>query len=153
MSEYRAELAWERHGAVFVDGCYSRRHVLRFDGGLEIPASASPNVVAEPMADPAALDPEEAFVASLASCHMLWFLAIAAERGYRVDSYRDNASGTLSLNDRGRLAMTSVVLRPKVAFGADGAPSAEEVVEMHDAAHTRCFIASSVTTEVRCEPG
>jgi organic hydroperoxide reductase OsmC/OhrA len=152
MSEHRAEVSWDRNGADFLDGRYSRRHVLRFDGGLEVPASASPSVVATPMSDPAAVDPEEAFVAALASCHMLWFLALAAERGLRVDSYCDRARGTVARNAEERLAVTEVVLRPGVVFAGDAEPSRDELLALHEAAHERCFIASSVTTDVRCEP-
>lgn len=152
MSEHRAEVSWDRNGADFLDGRYSRRHVLRFDGGLEVPASASPSVVPIPMSDPAAVDPEEAFVAALASCHMLWFLALAAERGLRVDSYSDRARGTVARNLEERLAVTEVVLRPRVVFADDADPSRDELLALHETAHERCFIASSVTTDVRCEP-
>lgn len=152
MSEYQADVAWVRDGADFIDKRYSRRHILRFDGGLEIPASASPTVVPEPMSDPAAVDPEEAFVAALASCHLLWFLATAAERGFCVDSYSDSARGTMARNTAGRLAITRVVLSPSVRFSGDLLPSREEVIAMHDAAHERCYIASSVNTEICCEP-
>jgi organic hydroperoxide reductase OsmC/OhrA len=152
MSEHRAEVSWDRNGADFLDGRYSRRHVLRFDGGLEVPASASPSIVATPMSDPAAVDPEEAFVAALASCHMLWFLALAAARGLRVDSYCDHARGTVARNAEERLAVTEVVLRPRVVFAGGAEPSRDELLALHERAHERCFIASSVTTDVRCEP-
>ncbi|HSG65823.1 MAG TPA: OsmC family protein [Gammaproteobacteria bacterium] len=152
MSEHKAEVVWDRNGADFLDKRYSRRHLLRFDGGLEIPASASPSVVPTPMSDPAAVDPEEAFVAALASCHMLWFLALAAERGFRVDRYRDGASGTVARYAAKRLAVTEVILRPRVEFAAGACPSQEALLALHEAAHAHCFIANSVTTEVRCEP-
>ena len=104
------------------------------------------------MSDPAGVDPEEAFVASLASCHMLWFLSLAAERGWRVDAYDDAASGVLGRNGQGRLAMTVVTLRPRVAFGGASQPARDEIEALHHRAHEACFIANSVLTEVRCEP-
>ena len=125
---------------------------MRFDGGAELIASSSPHVVPVPMSDPAAVDPEEMFVASLASCHMLFFLSIAAARGYPIDRYADAALGTMSRNAEGRLAMTRVTLRPQVEFGAGPGPSAAELDAMHHLAHAECFIASSVRTEVVCEP-
>lgn len=152
MSEYVAEVVWARDDQPFIDQSYSRRHVLRFDGGVEVPGSSSPHVVPVPFSDPAAIDPEEAFVASLAGCHMLWFLSIAARRGFTVDRYRDAAVGVMAKNAQGRLAMTVVTLRPEVAFSGDVLPSAVDIDAMHHAAHDRCFIANSVKTEVRVEP-
>jgi organic hydroperoxide reductase OsmC/OhrA len=107
---------------------------------------------ATPLSDPAAVDPEEAFVAALASCHMLWFLSIAAARGFRVDRYRDQASGILARDPAGRTAITVVTLRPEAAFSGTAIPSREDVEAMHRAAHAECFIANSVRTDVRCEP-
>ncbi|HXQ64087.1 MAG TPA: OsmC family protein [Steroidobacteraceae bacterium] len=152
MAQYLAEVSWQRGSQPFLDNRYSRRHLLRFDGGLEVAGSASPHVVPMPLSDPAAVDPEEAFVASLASCHMLWFLSIAAGRNFRVDRYRDPASGTMARDAAGRMAMTVVTLRPEVAFSGAAIPSDADVEEMHHAAHAECFIANSVKTEVRCEP-
>lgn len=152
VAHYGTELVWERNGADFRDKRYSRRHTLRFDGGLEITGSSSPTTVPEPMSDAAALDPEEAFVAALASCHLLWFLAVAAEHALCVDSYRDSATGTLSGDADGRLSMTEVVLRPMVVFSGDPQPTAEQLRALHHAAHERCYIANSVKTAVRCEP-
>ena len=119
MGHYKVEVLWERGDQAFVDNRYSRRHRLRFDGGVEVPASSSPDVVPPPMSDASAVDPEEAFVASLSSCHMLWFLSLAAQRKLRVDSYFDAADGLLKQNAEGKLAMTQVTLRPKVAFSGD----------------------------------
>jgi len=150
--DHRVEVEWIRGGQPFVDGRYSRRHVVRFDGGAEVAGSASPHVVPPPLSDPAAVDPEEAFVASLAACHMLWFLSIAAKRGFRVDRYADAASGVLAKDAVGRMAVTVVTLRPDVRFSGDRIPSADEVRSMHHAAHDACFIANSVRTDVRCEP-
>lgn len=152
MSEYRTVVVWSRDGAVFTDSRYSRGHRWVFDGGVEVPASSSPHVVPLPLSVAAAVDPEEAFVASLSSCHMLMFLAIAARRGFVVDSYRDDALGLLERNPSGKLAMTTVTLRPEVQFTGDKRPSTDELLGMHHQSHEECFIASSVTTDVRCEP-
>lgn len=152
-STYTARVHWERHGASFTDGRYSRRHWLEFDGGARVPASSSPHVVPLPWSDPAGVDPEEAFVASLASCHMLWFLSLAADAGWTVDRYRDDADGVLARNADGRLAMTRVTLRPAVAFGGARRPDAAEIERLHHAAHGACFIANSVKTDVRVVPG
>jgi organic hydroperoxide reductase OsmC/OhrA len=152
MHEYCAEISWARGEADFLDNAYSRRHRIRFDGGIEIDGSSSPSIVPLPLSAEDAVDPEEAFVASLASCHMLWFLSIAAARGFRVEDYRDAAVGLLGRNARGRLAMTEVTLRPCVRFSGERLPDREAVLSMHHAAHEECFIASSVLTEVRCEP-
>jgi organic hydroperoxide reductase OsmC/OhrA len=152
MSVYTAQLLWQRDGADFTGNRYSRRHLLRFDGGAEVLASSSPQVVPVPMSDPSGVDPEEAFVASLASCHMLWFLALAARRGFCVDRYSDDAAGTLARNAAGRMAMTQVTLRPAAVFSGTRLPTREEIADLHHRAHEECFIANSVTTDVRCEP-
>lgn len=152
MSQYAATVWWERDGAKFTDNRYSRGHAWTFDGGVEVPASSSPHAVPVPLSVEAAVDPEEAFVASVASCHMLWFLSIAARRGFVVDSYRDDAVGTLAKNSTGKMAMTEVTLRPDVSFAGDRIPTAEESTAMHDEAHHSCYIASSIRSEVRCQP-
>lgn len=152
MGQHTAIVVWERNGAVFTDDRYSRGHTWRFDGGVEVPASASPHAVRLPLSVAEAVDPEEAFVASLASCHMLWFLSIAARHGFLVDRYRDDAFGVLARNAEGRTAMTVVTLRPEATFVGEKKPSRAELDTMHHEAHQRCFIANSVTTEVRCEP-
>jgi organic hydroperoxide reductase OsmC/OhrA len=152
VAQHLAEVSWQRGSQPFLDNRYSRRHLLRFDGGCEVPGSASPHVVAVPLSDPAAVDPEETFVAALASCHMLWFLSIAAARKFCVDRYRDRATGILARNASGRMAITVVTLRPAVEFSGAALPSRAEVAAMHEAAHAACFIANSVKTEVRCEP-
>jgi len=152
MSRYTAQVLWQRDGADFTGNRYSRRHRLRFDGGADVPGSASPHVVPQPLSDPAGVDPEEAFVASLASCHMLWFLALAARRGWTVERYTDNAEGVLARNAAGRMAMTQVTLRPHTEFSGDRRPTREELDALHHCAHEECFIANSVTTDVRCEP-
>ncbi len=152
MAEHTAVVVWTREGAAFTDNRYSRGHRWLFDGGVEVPASASPHNVRLPLSVEAAVDPEEAFVASLSSCHMLWFLSIAAGRGFVVDSYRDEAVGLLEDDGSGRLAMTRVTLRPAVEFGGDARPADEEIAALHEKAHELCFIANSVKTDVRCEP-
>lgn len=153
MSEHAAQLVWQRDPSeAFTDQRYSRRHELHFDGGAVVAASASPDVVPLPMSDASAVDPEEMFVASLASCHLLWFLSLAARQGWQVDCYEDEASGTLARRADGRLAMTTVTLRPRVRCTGARQPSADELRALHHAAHEACFIAASVSTEVRCEP-
>lgn len=152
MSHYTAETLWERKDADFLDNRYSRRHLLRFDGGLEVPGSSSPSVVPLPMSDASALDPEEAFVSSLSSCHMLWFLTMAIKRKFRVDRYFDAATGVMEKNAEGKVAMTVVTLHPEVAFSGERRPTREELDKLHHDAHEACFIANSVKTDVRCEP-
>ena len=152
MSTYTAELVWERGAQEFLSNKYSRRHRIRFDGGAEVLGSSSPSVVPPPGSDPAGVDPEEAFVASLSSCHMLWFLAIAARRGFVVDRYEDQPTGILERNAERRFAMSVVTLRPKITFSGDKVPTAEELEQLHHKAHEECYIANSVKTEVRVEP-
>ncbi|HVN35456.1 MAG TPA: OsmC family protein [Casimicrobiaceae bacterium] len=152
MSEYVVTIRWERAGQRFTDNKYTRAHTWTFDGGIEVPGSSSPSVVPLPYSERRAVDPEEAFVASLSSCHMLWFLSIAAQRKFCVDSYVDEALGVMARNAAGKMAMTRVTLRPRVAFVGERQPSADEIAQMHHVAHDECFIANSVTTDVRCEP-
>jgi organic hydroperoxide reductase OsmC/OhrA len=153
MSVYTAEVIWERDPAQdFLGNRYSRKHLLRFDGGTEVPGSSAPSSVPLPMSDANAVDPEEAFVASLSSCHMLWFLAIAAKRQFIVDRYVDAAIGVMARNEQGKLAMTRVTLRPAVTFSGDHRPSREDLDQLHHKAHEECYIANSVRTEVVCEP-
>ena len=147
-----ATVEWQRDGATFSDNRYSRGHRWTFDGGVEVAASSSPHVVPLPMSVEAAVDPEEAFVAALASCHMLTFLFVAAKRGFVVDDYRDDAAGALAGNEAGKLAMTVVTLRPAITFGGERRPDRHEIQQMHHEAHAQCFIANSVTTEIRVEP-
>ena len=151
MSEYSAEVLWERGDQDFLSGRYSRRHLLRFDGGAEVAASSSPHVVPLPMSDASAVDPEEAFVAALASCHMLFFLSIAANRKVDVARYRDAAIVGMGKNAEGREAMIEVTLRPVVDFSGARLPTQQELDRMHHRAHELCYIANSVRTEVRCE--
>jgi len=146
MSEHRVTVTWERTGEELTYESYSRSHTWEFEGGVSVPASAAPAY----RGDPERVDPEEAFVAALSSCHMLTFLAIAAKKRLVVDAYRDSAVGYLEENAEGKLAMTRVVLRPEVSFREP--PSAEALERLHHQAHEHCFIANSVKTDVRVEP-
>jgi organic hydroperoxide reductase OsmC/OhrA len=152
MSSYFATIDWQRDGADFAGGSYSRAHEWRFDGGAVVRGSSSPHVVPVPMSDETAVDPEEAFVASLSSCHMLWFLDLTHRRGFTVDAYSDAAEGVMAKNAEGRIAMTEVTLRPRVTFSGAKLPTRDEVEALHHRAHERCFIASSVKSDVRVEP-
>ena len=151
--EYRAAVQWQRQaGEAFTDNRYSRRHVLRFDGGAELAGSSSPQVVRLPWSDASAVDPEEMFVASLSSCHLLWFLSLAASEGWCVDEYIDDAVGVMAHDEHGRMAVTVVTLRPAVRCAGPSQPSAAQLAELHHRAHGACFIANSVRSDVRCEP-
>ena len=152
MTHYTSTIVWRRDNASFADNRYSRRHSWQFDGGAVVLASSSPHIVPLPYSDPAGVDPEEAFVASLSSCHMLWFLDIAARAGWVVDQYRDAAVGTMARNAEGWLAMTRVTLYPAVQFASERAPTRDALQDLHHRAHASCFIASSVRTEVLCAP-
>ena len=152
MSTYTAEIQWTREDQDFLDNRYSRRHLIRFDGGATLAGSSSPHVVPLPMSDASAVDPEEAFLASLSSCHMLWFLSIARDRGFRVDRYVDHPEGKMARDAQRRMAMTEVTLRPRAAFSGPSQPTREQIDAMHHKAHDECFIANSVKTDVRCIP-
>ena len=152
MSQYSVNVSWHRGDAPFVDKRYSRAHVWSFDGGAVVRASSSPEAVPVPYSDPSAVDPEEAFVAALASCHMLWFLSIAAKHGFCVQAYRDDAVGTMAANSQGKLCMAAVNLRPHAVFTSAKPPSREAVREMHEEAHQECYLANSVSTLLTTEP-
>lgn len=152
MSDFFALVKWNRgEGEVFTDNKYSRKHNWEFDGGIQVPASAAPSIVPLPYSAEHCVDPEEAFVASLSSCHMLFFLSIAARKKLLVDSYIDNAVGTLEINQEGKIAITKVVLRPKAVFVGDVIPDYEAIKDIHANSHQQCFIANSVTTDVYIE--
>ena len=151
MHEYTAQIHWQRQGAAFTDKRYSRGHEWHFDGGITVPGSSSPLSVRAPFSVAAAVDPEEAFVASLSSCHMLWFLDIAARAGWVVDDYCDDAVGVMTANVQGRQWISLVTLRPRVTFAGDKQPDATEVARLHHNAHEECYIANSVRSEVRVE--
>lgn len=152
MSEHHARVSWSAGAAGFRRGRFSRAHRWTFDGGLEIPASASPAVIPAPWSDPAAVDPEEAFVAALASCHMMSFLFLANRAGHEVSHYDDEASGTLAADADGRQAITSVILRPRVRFVSGHGPDDDELDLLHEQAHRTCYIANSVRTTIHLEP-
>lgn len=149
MAEHLATIEWRSDGG-FREGRYSRAHSWRFDGGTVVPASASPNVVPEPMSNPAGVDPEEALVASASSCHMLWFLHLARDSGLDVAAYRDSAVGTMGKDERGRTAVTRIALRPEIEFAGE-APDPATLARLHHEAHERCFIANSLRTEIVVE--
>ena len=152
MSEYTATVRWRRDkDEAFVDNHYSRGHEWRFDGGINVPASASPHVVPLPYSVEANVDPEEAYVASLSSCHMLFFLSIAAKNNLVINEYVDHASGLMEKNEEGKLAMTKVTLKPRISFFGNNRPDRNKLEKMHHQAHEQCFIANSVKTEVTTE--
>lgn len=148
MKQFDARVTWERAGQPVLDGLYSRAHAWHFDGGLSVPASSSPLSVPLPMSDPAAVDPEEALVAAASSCHMLFFLSIAAQRGVVVERYDDAARGLLGQDGAGRVAMVRIELRPAIAFTGARQPDAHEIAAIHHLAHERCYIANSLTAEI-----
>ena len=152
MTEYRAAITWQRDDAKFTDNRYRRLHTWTFDEGLEVPASASPHSVPHPYSEARAVDPEEALVAAVSSCHMLWFLSIAAKRGFVVERYADNPVGTLGANAKGKEAITVITLRPVITFGGEARPGDDDVESIHHEAHDVCCLANSVTAEVRLEP-
>ncbi|NQZ80901.1 MAG: OsmC family protein [Colwellia sp.] len=152
MSEYFAKINWLRaNNENYIDNKYSRGHQWIFDGGVIVQASSSPHIVPLPYSVAENVDPEEAFVASLSSCHMLFFLSIAAKRRYVVDSYIDEAVGFMGKDDDDKFAMTKVKLRPKVKFSGDKKPTMAQLEKMHHQAHQQCFIANSVKTEIVTE--
>ena len=151
MSIYTATIHWKRDPSTdFAKGQYSRAHEWAFDGGAVVPASPSPHVVPTPWSDQAGVDPEEAFVASLSSCHMLFFVDFARRAGFIVEDYVDEAQGTLEKRSDGKMAMTRVTLRPSVTWGGNP-PDEATIADLHHRAHEACFIANSVTTEVTVE--
>ena len=152
MAQHDATIAWSNDDpAEFARGHYSRAHEWRFDGGAVVAASSSPSVVRPPWSDPAGVDPEEAFVASIASCHMLWFLDLARRAGHALLSYADEAQGTLEKCADGKLRITRVTLRPRIAFARE-APDSAALDALHHAAHDACFIANSITADVTIDP-
>lgn len=152
MSEHNAVISWVRkEGELFSDNQYCRAHQWRFDGGVTVDASSSPHVVPLPYSVEENVDPEEAFIAALSSCHMLVFLSIAAKRRYIIDSYTDNAIGIMENDERGKASITKVILRPDILFSGDKQPTVEQLEKMHHLSHENCFIANSVKTEVVTE--
>jgi len=148
MSEHKAIISWVRKGPDFTRGQYSREHTWTFDGGITVPASPSPAVVPVPFSNPGNVDPEEAFVAAISSCHMLSFLFIASRQGFQVESYRDEAVGVMTRNEKGVPWVSSVTLRPAIAYGGQRLPEQKDIDRLHHLAHEQCFIANSVRTEI-----
>ncbi len=152
MGEYKATIQWQRAGEDFLKGKYSREHTWSFDGGVTVAASASPSVVPVPYSNPACVDPEEAFVAAIASCHMLTFVYLAGKQCFQVDSYRDEAVGVMTKNEAGVPWMSLVTLHPKIVYSGEKLPTAAEEAQLHHLAHEQCYIANSVKTRVVVEP-
>jgi organic hydroperoxide reductase OsmC/OhrA len=151
VSTYTATIRWSRSGnGDFAKGRYSRAHEWAFDGGAVVPASASPDNVPAGTADEAGVDPEEAFIAAISSCHMLFFIDYARREGFVVDSYVDDAEGVLEKRADGKMAMTRVTLRPRIAWGGTP-PDEAAIAHLHHRAHEDCFIANSVMTEIKVE--
>jgi len=149
---HTALIRWNAGDADFLARRYSRAHTWTFDGVVVVPASSSPRVVPVPMSDANAVDPEEAFVAALSSCHMLWFLDIASRAGYAVQNYEDAADGHMGRNGAGKLVVDVVTLRPRTLFKGARTPDAAALAALHHEAHAECFLANSVRCEIRCEP-
>ena len=153
MAVHTATVTWLRGEDDFAAGHYSRAHEIEFDGGVTVQGSASPSVVKAPYSREDAVDPEELFVASLSTCHMLWFLDLARRGGYVVDVYLDHAEGVMGKDDRGKIALTQVKLSPKIEWGGEKQPTPEEVRELHHKAHELCFIANSFRGDVAIAEG
>ena len=152
MSEHLATIRWHRGDADFTSGKFSRVHTWTFDGGATIEASAAPSVVPPAYTSTSAVDPEEAFVASVASCHMLTFLYFAYKQGFQVDSYKDEAVGLMTKGANGVPWVSTVTLRPRIVYGGDKKPTADQEQKLHHDAHEKCFIANSVKSDIRIEP-
>jgi organic hydroperoxide reductase OsmC/OhrA len=148
MSSHTATISWARTSPEFLKGNYSREHTWAFDGGLVVPASPSPSNVRAPFSNPSNVDPEEAYVAAISSCHMLGFLYMASRHGFQVDAYQDEAIGIVTRNEKGVPWVSAVTLHPRVTYSGDKLPSSEEIDHLHHLAHEQCFIANSVRTEV-----
>jgi organic hydroperoxide reductase OsmC/OhrA len=148
MSSHSAIIYWSRHSGDFLRGNYSREHTWTFDGGLAIPASPSPSVVPVPYSNPANVDPEEAFVAAISSCHMLTYLYLACRNGFQIDAYRDEAVGTMTKNEKGVPWLSTVLLKPRITYSGDKLPTPTEESQLHHLAHEQCFIANSIKTKV-----
>jgi organic hydroperoxide reductase OsmC/OhrA len=153
MSEHKATIRWERTSGEFLKGRYSREHTWSFDGGVTIPASPSPSVVPAPYSNAACIDPEEAYVASISSCHMLTFLYLAAKQGFQVDSYLDEAVGRMTKGPSGVSWISAVTLTPRIEYSGEKRPTPEEEDRLHHLSHEQCFIANSVKTEIAVRKG
>ena len=151
MSEYKVRVNWKRKGPDFLKGKYSREHTWTFDGGVTLAASSSPSVVPAPWSDPKAVDPEEAFVAAVSSCHMLTFVWLASRQGFQLDSYQDDGVGVMTKNEKGTPWVSLVTLRPRLVWSGEKKPTEQEIEHLHHQAHEQCFIAASIKTEVKVE--
>ena len=151
MSEHRATIKWSHSQGEFLKGSYSREHTWSFDGGVTVPASPAPTSVKPPYSNPANVDPEEAFVASISSCHMLTFLWVASRKGIEVTSYEDEAVGRMTKNEHGIPWVSSVVLHPRIVY-AGPSPTQDVEEELHHQAHEGCYIANSVKTQITVAP-
>ncbi len=150
-NEHTATISWKCNGPDFVKGKYSREHTWTFDGGATVLASPSPSVVPAPWSNAAHVDPEEAFVAAIASCHLLTFLWVASREGFQADSYEDNAMGVMTKNERGVLWVSKVTLHPRIKWSGEKQPAPADLERLHHLAHDQCFIANSVKTEIVVE--
>ena len=148
MSEHKATITWKCKSPDFLMGKYSREHIWTFDGGVTVPASASPSGVPVPYSNPAHVDPEEAFVAAVSSCHMLTYLYLACQQGFHVDSYRDEAVGVMTKNEKSVPWVSSITLHPQIDYSGEKLPAPEAEKRLHHMAHEQCFIANSIKTEV-----
>jgi organic hydroperoxide reductase OsmC/OhrA len=148
MSEHKASVRWEQNGPDFLNGKYSREHSWTFDGGITVEASASPSGVPAPWSNPACVDPEEALVAAISSCHMLTFLWLASKEGIQIERYDDDAVGVMTKNEQGVPWVSGVTLHPTIVYGGDKQPTAAEIERLHHLAHEQCFVANSVKTRV-----
>jgi organic hydroperoxide reductase OsmC/OhrA len=151
MSEHQATIRWTLTGGDFLKGTYSREHTWTFDGGMTVAASSSPSAVRIPYSNPANVDPEEAFVAALSSCHMLTYLYLASRKGFAISQYEDHATGVVTKNEKGIPWVSVVTLRPRISYSGAKSPTPEEEEALHHAAHEQCFIANSVKTEIKVE--
>jgi organic hydroperoxide reductase OsmC/OhrA len=150
--KYTATICWQKKpNEIFTDNKYSRLHQWKLDG-INIPASASPQVVPLPLSNEKAIDPEEAFVAALSSCHMLFFLSLAAAKGFTIENYEDAAEGLLTKNGNDKMVITEVNLHPKIIFSGSPLPGDEQIMKLHEEAHERCYIANSVFTKINIVP-
>lgn len=145
---YTATVDWQRGNQNFADNKYSRAHTWSFDGGVTVAASSAPNALPPPLSREDAVDPEEALVASASACHMLFFLALAAKKGFTIDRYRDKAVGEMTKNERGKLFVSKVTLDPEITFSGPKQPTAEDIAALHHRAHDECYIANSIRAEV-----
>jgi organic hydroperoxide reductase OsmC/OhrA len=152
MAAHTATILWDRSGPDFLRRQYSREHTWKFDGGQSVPASASPVNVPAPWSNAAFVDPEEGLLASVSSCHMLWFLHMACDAGLIVDRYEDEVVGTMTRNERGVAYFSRITLRPRIVWSGEKRPTDSEVEHLHHLAHEQCFIAASIRAEVVVEP-